>query len=32
MIVDKPLIMYNLDCSMTEEYKKLQVVINNDTK
>ena len=32
MIVDKPLIMYNLDGSMTEEYKKLQVVINNDTK
>lgn len=32
MIVDKPLIMYNLDDSMTEEYKKLQEVINNDTK
>lgn len=32
MIVDKPLIMYNLDGSMTEEYKRLQEVINNETK
>lgn len=32
MIVDKPLIMYNFDGSMTEEYKKLQEVINNETK
>ena len=32
MIVDKPLIMYNLDGSMIKKKKKLQVVINNDTK
>ena len=32
MIVDKPLIMYNLDGSMTTEYKRLQEVINNETK
>lgn len=30
--IDKPLIMYNIDGSMTDEYKKLQEVVNNGTE
>ena len=30
--VDKPLILYNLDGSITEEYKRLQEEVNYDTK
>ena len=30
--VDKPLVLYNLDGSITEEYKRLQEEVNYDTK
>ena len=32
LIVDKPLILHDLEGNDTEEYKKLQEVINNDTE